>query len=454
MKQLIQTLDEDQPHVIVGLHTCALAIAGNTQCCELTKPLPPPVVALGQAKDDNTKQLPENDLSDIQAVALTRRAATNEIWYAVARQDKSLAVYCTPATNSTRPSDDDDDRKAPHQKMLHPVTIHKTAKRVSCLCFAHLDDTLTVVIAGDLAGDVVAYPLTNSPEVGPSKETATDDEGESGHSSRLLLGHTASMLTGLYVTHNKIFSSDRDEKIRVSAFPDTHIIYRYLLGHEAFVSCFDVRNNQQCVSGSGDGTIRLWDFGKAQEVARFDTQEAGTDDSSDHNNSLLPTKVLFTRTGDSLVVIYDDALYIDLFCIARNSESQTVTLSRSCRVECEAQPLAIALLGQDGILVVTGEPTFVQVFQITSVANQPTLEPAAVEWTTRLRSYALSSGIEMPGSILERDKWGNLKMSKVTESRGPAHRMPWNNGSRKETARESNRRAAKRRRGRQTGTTT
>ena len=452
MKQLVQTLDDDEPNVVIGLHACALAIAGNTRC-ELTKPPTPPSAATGQAKDDDTKA-PENDLTDIQAVALTRRSANSEIWYAVARQDKSLALYCKPSSKAP-PADN---KEVVHQT-LKPVTIHKTAKRVSCLCFAHLDETMTVVIAGDLAGDVVAFPLRSSPNSASTKgeakaEGASNEDNES--SSRLLLGHTASMLTGLHVTHNKIFSSDRDEKIRVSAFPDTHIIDEYLLGHKAFVSCFDVNDKrQQCISGSGDGTLRLWDYSKARELARYDTLDEKIRRDDDNDNSfLLPTKVLFTRSRDSAVAIYDGAPYLDLFSIASNRESPTIMLSRSCRVQCEAQPLAIALLGQESILVVTNEPMYVQVFRIqnTSGLDQPTLDPTSCDWTNQLRGYGLSSGITMPDSILERDKLGNLKMSKVAESRGPAHKMPWNDESRKQTARESNRRAKKRRH-RQSSTT-
>jgi tRNA (guanine-N(7)-)-methyltransferase subunit TRM82 len=80
-----------------------------------------------------------------------------------------------------------------------------------------------------------------------------------------------------------ILTADRDERVRASSFPNTHVVRGYLLGHESFVSTMDavyspsmvgvVGNEHRdadarggggigrtvCVTGSGDGTVRLWD---------------------------------------------------------------------------------------------------------------------------------------------------------------------------------------------------
>ncbi|KAJ1943068.1 tRNA (guanine-N(7)-)-methyltransferase non-catalytic subunit trm82, partial [Linderina macrospora] len=58
-----------------------------------------------------------------------------------------------------------------------------------------------------------------------------------------------------------VLTCDRDEKLRVSKYPNSYNIQSFCLGHTAFVTSvatakFAVNN---AVTGSGDGTVRLWD---------------------------------------------------------------------------------------------------------------------------------------------------------------------------------------------------
>ncbi|XP_026462359.1 tRNA (guanine-N(7)-)-methyltransferase non-catalytic subunit wdr4-like [Ctenocephalides felis] len=58
---------------------------------------------------------------------------------------------------------------------------------------------------------------------------------------KLILGHLSMLLDVLLTPDDKcIISCDRDEKIRVSAYPDTFNIVAYCLGHEEFVSSLDI----------------------------------------------------------------------------------------------------------------------------------------------------------------------------------------------------------------------
>jgi hypothetical protein len=480
MKQLVQTFlydrssDSSSSYVILGLHNCAVVIDTSRGVrWELEAPPPPPATS-----SDEEAALDASD--DIQAVAVTRTVSSSslslstsggndEIWFAVARQNKTLALYCIFSC-------DDTNLPAAVVTSIPPTTVHKTDKRTSCLSFTRLDEeeagtaALHFIIAGDLAGDAVAFPLRVA--AAPKQQQPDDRHHEQDiedrtRGRRLLLGHTASMLTGMHVMSNRILTSDRDEKIRVSAFPETFIIHGYLLGHEAFVSWFDVHETtNRCISGSGDGSIRLWDLSSYSEMACLDDihedscmgRRDDNDDEEENDNalattSLLPTCVLFNRTGNMALAIYDESIFLDVFGI----NDHGTLLTHSCRIECSAQPLALALLDHDRVLIVAKEPTYLQLYQFVAppaTEDQRSallLEPAKLvttcDWVSELRSFAASRAVAMPVSVLERDKHGALKMLKLNETRGPS--MPWDNGTRVDIARERNRRGNSNRRKKQ-----
>ncbi|KAL2645446.1 hypothetical protein R1flu_013033 [Riccia fluitans] len=100
-----------------------------------------------------------------------------------------------------------------------------------------------------------------------------------------LLAHCCSIITDLEVTSEGkyIVTSDRDFKIRVSVFPADPLkgapeIWSYCLGHTSFVTCTafvgsQTSGQQLLVSGSGDSTVRLWDYKTGKMLHVFDTNE-------------------------------------------------------------------------------------------------------------------------------------------------------------------------------------
>lgn len=87
-----------------------------------------------------------------------------------------------------------------------------------------------------------------------------------------LLSHYCSIITSLEFSPGGqfIITADRDFKIRVTVFPKkpldgAHEIQSFCLGHTEFVSCLAFVCSQEypqgfLVSGSGDSTVRMWDF--------------------------------------------------------------------------------------------------------------------------------------------------------------------------------------------------
>lgn len=66
---------------------------------------------------------------------------------------------------------------------------------------------------------------------------------------------------------NVIVTADRDEKIRVSQWPEAYEILCYCLGHKDFVSTLALVGPIEqstypyyLLSGSGDGRLILWDY--------------------------------------------------------------------------------------------------------------------------------------------------------------------------------------------------
>ena len=67
-----------------------------------------------------------------------------------------------------------------------------------------------------------------------------------------------------------IITCDRDEKIRVSKYPNAYNIECYCLGHTDFVTNLQVVHNFSeniLLSASGDGSLRVWKYLEGKEVS-------------------------------------------------------------------------------------------------------------------------------------------------------------------------------------------
>lgn len=132
--------------------------------------------------------------------------------------------------------------------------------------FKFTPDERSVVIV-DKAGDAVRFSV--------------QDLGKEGD---IILGHLSMLLDVVLTPDGKhIITCDRDEKIRVSNFPNAYNIVSYCLGHKEFVSsiCLLPHKTSILLSGSGDCTLRLWDYMSGASLETYDC-------SSDVKRELQP----------------------------------------------------------------------------------------------------------------------------------------------------------------------
>ncbi|KAL0566313.1 tRNA (guanine-N(7)-)-methyltransferase non-catalytic subunit trm82 [Marasmius crinis-equi] len=177
-------------------------------------------------------------------------------------------------------------------------------KRPTSACFTA--DGQTIVVA-DKFGDVFSYPLhpapaaeapsqpqeDNSAPAGPAREPDAEPEQTTGSKRKrkskknpnhhenpphardsveshtntsggtLILGHTSLLTSCLFSQDQKyIITTDRDEHIRVSWYPQGYVIETFCLGCSRFVSCLHIPKSRPAVliSGGGDPEIKLWDW--------------------------------------------------------------------------------------------------------------------------------------------------------------------------------------------------
>eukprot|EP01135_Chromosphaera_perkinsii_P003319 Nk52_evm19s240 gene=Nk52_evmTU19s240 len=90
----------------------------------------------------------------------------------------------------------------------------------------------------------------------------------------LKMGHLSMLLDLIFIKKTQhVITADRDEKIRVSLYPKFYNIVSFCLGHREFVGRLvegEVNGTPVLFSGSGDGTVRVWNFMEGKELECID----------------------------------------------------------------------------------------------------------------------------------------------------------------------------------------
>lgn len=169
---------------------------------------------------------PEAEPSSEATLQIQNVAAT-ERFLAVSATDKTLFLFSFNVGLRGR--------------QLSLKSRRKLARNTSALKFFPNEEQLLV---SDKTGDVFLYNCKLAEEPG-----------------KWILGHISQVLDILVDSKLEyILSCDRDEKIRVSRYPDSHEIESFCLGHKEFVSSIQfiqVKNKDFLLSGSGDCSIKV-----------------------------------------------------------------------------------------------------------------------------------------------------------------------------------------------------
>ncbi|EEB12207.1 conserved hypothetical protein [Pediculus humanus corporis] len=148
-------------------------------------------------------------------------------------------------------------------------------RKASCLCFFPKSN---IILLGNKTGFTTFYSF----------------EGKELSKVNSSLGHN-SMLTSALITDNEkyIITSDRDEKIRITNYPNTYNIERFCLGHKQFVCWlgFLPSNKEVLISCSGDGTIKFWNYLNGSELAEYDCKSEINCKKNNEDNKVVIVKV-------------------------------------------------------------------------------------------------------------------------------------------------------------------
>lgn len=177
-------------------------------------------------------EIPHNDTQD--SIIDISLSPDNKYFALLTSSSKRLLVYTLPAITA-------------------PTTFY-LPRSASKLRFS---DSNKQILIADKSGDVLIYNINK--------------EGDKGTK---LLGHLSLLLDVLLADDCKhIITCDRDEKIRVSCYPNTYNIETYCLGHKEFVKKLELlpHNKKYLASCSGDGTIKLWNYINGELCLNIDT---------------------------------------------------------------------------------------------------------------------------------------------------------------------------------------
>lgn len=201
-------------------------------------------------------------------------------------------------------------------------------KRLSSICFA--ESPFCAVVA-DTMGDVFRLPLQGNCNLREEKL----------QEKHLLLGHF-SPVTDVSVAKDRMVTCDRDNKIRLSRFPDAHIIDDFLLGHSAFVTCVCWVSESRVMSGAGDGTLRVWDLELDKQCVVHLSEKKNAD------KTVVISLEISPKNRELVVaVVHEDPDVHILHFLQLSSNGTLRTLPMS------SQPVTGACFDDDGILWVS-----------------------------------------------------------------------------------------------------
>jgi len=189
------------------------------------------------------------------------------------------------------------------------------------------------VLVADRAGNVTRY----------SVEGHGEEEGE------LLLGHLSMLLAmRLSPDGRHLVTADRDEKVRISRYPQTYLIEHYSLAHSSFISALDV-SSQWIFSSGGDARLVATSIDDGRVVALMQLKLGNVRRLSCRRESVegkILVALLFAQLEQVALVTFDVSMErfstpmiiahsSPLFDIRVHSNGSLFALSSEAIVQCE-----------------------------------------------------------------------------------------------------------------------
>ena len=266
------------------------------------------------------------------------------------------------------------------------VSTHVLPKRPVALTSASINEVGKVILIADKAAEVWGLDLPRL------------------HSKVRMLGHTASIITDLRINDgcSILVTSDRDEKIRISRFPQTALIESYCLGHTSVVTSIDfisIKSRQLLVSTGWDYKIILWNHIQGEILAELilekdmtswvemDPQTAKKDvqsgdctenDEKNYDQSAVgnfPMRVIaFSNTEQPMIaVIFKGLRYIKIFPL--NFLSNTYEFGKEMTVHFEAPPCDVVFMENGLLVAILASSTYLQVVNVSYEAGREIYAP-------------------------------------------------------------------------------
>ncbi|XP_077978722.1 tRNA (guanine-N(7)-)-methyltransferase non-catalytic subunit wdr4-like [Glandiceps talaboti] len=197
-------------------------------------------------------------------------------------------------------------------------------KRCTALTFNNKED---YILLTDKAGDVYRFSVLE-----PEKP------------ADMILGHLSMLLDVVVSEDDKfVITADRDEKIRVSHYPNGYNIHNYCLAHTDFVSRLMLLPWQPevLITGSGDGTIRAWNFSQGQLLDTFKLY-------TEENQTLAVSCISCSAKHNLAAVLVEKNPTVWVVQIQGNSPK--VNISQLCKLDTTVPPWDVSF--HDNIMCV------------------------------------------------------------------------------------------------------
>ncbi|KAI5107395.1 tRNA (guanine-N(7)-)-methyltransferase non-catalytic subunit wdr4 [Silurus meridionalis] len=187
------------------------------------------------------------------------------------------------------------------------ISTRWVVRRCTSLVFTRAEDELLVA---DKSGDAYSFSVLEPQKPGELK-----------------LGHL-SMLQAIALSPDDkyIITADRDEKIRVSLSKSSYNIQAFCLGHSEFVSvlCVPDGHPEWLLSGSGDGTVKLWHYESGRQLQSIGLQQRGmsqgSDTDSDKPQRFAVSRIISSPDGRHVAVQCESFPSIQLFAVEEGSD--------------------------------------------------------------------------------------------------------------------------------------